>query len=123
MARISAKYWEGLDDKSKSFIKENISFHDLRNLKRVLTLASLFDWDAIDNETKETGNILSSNIWRIKKEGKSIAAIYKANNIGVSERIYLYNGGFTEVWNDLTSKNPGKKLISLINEIIWTQKN
>ena len=117
MARISAKYWEGLDWKCQSFIKENISSHDLRNLKRVLTLASLFDWDAIDNETKETGNILSSNIWRIKKEGKSIAAIYKANNIGISERIFLYNEGFTEIWNNFKSKNPGKGIVSVINRM------
>ena len=117
MARISAKYWEGLDEKSQSFIKENISSNDLRNLKRVLTLAGLFDWDAIVNDKKETGDIFGSHIWRIKKEGKTIAAIYKANNIGISERIYLYNEGFTEIWNDFASKNPGKKVVSLINNM------
>lgn len=115
--RISASYWNNLNENERLFIQQNVHSHGVQYCKRIISLVRHFpEWDDVVNFShyiKDKTAPLYSNVWVICKQGKVIGVIQKTDNIGVSERIDIKTSkGFETVWHNLQSANPKKGLVS-----------
>lgn len=120
--KISADYWESLNEPERLFIQSNVHSHGVQYCKRIITLARNFPkWDDIVNFShyiKDKTASLYVNVWIVFNDGKIIGTIHKTDNIGVSERIEIKTpNGYIPVWHNLQSANPKKGLVlSYIND-------
>ena len=102
--RISASYWNGLQDWQREFIQMYVGSHGVQYCKRILTMAGKFSGvSLIVNASAycEKGAKMAVNNWLIFAGDKLVGMVAKYDSIGISERIYKKDSnGFTEVWNN-----------------------
>lgn len=115
--RISATYWNSLNETERLFMQSNANSHGVQYCKRIISLAKNFpECDDIVNFShyvKDQTAPLYVNVWIVFREGQIMGLIHKTDTIGVSERIEVNTpNGYTSVWHNLQSPNPKKGLIT-----------
>ena len=123
--KISKRYWDSLTEKEQLFLRMYASQYGVSYCKRILTLAKNFgDYSGIilAREYYQMDNgintIAFSSAFIVLKLGNPIGLIQKSyDNIGISERIRIYNGnGCPEIWNNYYKINPPKALFNNIRQ-------
>ena len=115
--RISASYWNNLNENERLFIQQNVASHGVQYCKRIISLVRHFpEWDDVVNFSHYINDQtapLYINMWIIFHKGVIVGLIQKTDNIGMSEKIEIKTtNGYKTIWHNLQSANPKKGLVS-----------